>query len=403
MNVLTHLTPAQPLRLGLVGTGFIASGLLAMCAARIDVRVTAQLTRRPISQVRTSRPELLTNSLDEMVSKSDVVVECSGSVGHAAEVVAAAMAAGRPVVTMNSEFHVTVGSHFVGSGYLTEAEGDQSGSLAALAEEAGEMGFEPRLYGNTKGFLNLDPSPEEMAYWAGKQGISVDQVTAFTDGTKVQIEQALVANGLEGTIVRRGLLGPRVETVEEGVGRLWAEAERVGRPCADFIVTPQWPGSIFISATHPSADAATLRYFKLGSGPLHTLVRPYHLCFLEIGKTLARLRQGRGVLLDNSAAPRVSVAAVVKKDLPAGTRMARGIGSFLVRGESVLLADELDHVPIGLLEGAVLKAPVEAGQTLSWAEVDVPDSLGLTAWRGIVERARAGARGGMVAPALERV
>jgi predicted homoserine dehydrogenase-like protein len=371
-----------------VGTGFIASGLLALCGARTDVRVTAQLTRRPLSQVRCSRPELLTQSLDEVLSVSDVVVECSGSVGHAAEVVAGAMAAGKPVVTMNSEFHVTVGSHFVGSGLLTEAEGDQSGSLAALAEEAREMGFEPRLYGNTKGFLNLDPTPEDMAYWAAKQGISVDQVTAFTDGTKVQIEQALVANGLGGTIVRRGLLGPRVETVAEGVDRLWSEAEAVGRPCADFVVTPQWPGSIFISATHPSADAATLRYFKLGEGPLHTLVRPYHLCFLEIGKTLARLREGRGVLLDNSASPRISVAAVAKRDLAAGTPIPRGIGSFLVRGESVLLAEEPEHVPIGLLEGAVVKSSVQAGQTLTWNEVEVPESLALTAWRGIVGRCR---------------
>jgi predicted homoserine dehydrogenase-like protein len=214
----------------------------------------------------------------------------------------------------------------------------------------------------------------------------VEQVTAFTDGTKVQIEQTFVANGLGGTILRPGLLGPRVDTVAEGVDRLWAEAAAMGAPCADYVVTPQWPGSIFVSATHATADPATLGYFKLGAGPLYTLVRPYHLCFLEIGKTLNRLRQGRGVLLDNSAHPRVSVAAVAKTDLPSGTRIPRGIGSFLVRGESVLLAEPREHVPIGLLEDAVLKSSVVAGQMLTWADIDVPDSLALTAWRGIVDR-----------------
>ena len=388
------MSPAHPLRLGVVGTGFIATGLLAVCAARADLRVTGMLTRRPLSQVRSARPELLTQSVDELVAESDVVVECSGSVRHATEVVAAALAAGKAVVTMNSEFHVTVGSAFVGGGgLLTEAEGDQSGSLAALAEEAREMGFEPKIFGNTKGYLNLNPTPEDMAYWAAKQGISVEQVTAFTDGTKVQIEQAFVANGLGGTILRSGLLGPRVDTVAEGVERLWAEAAGAGLPCADYVVTPQWPGSIFVSATHPTADPATLAYFKLGAGPLYTLVRPYHLCFLEIGKTLNRLHQGRGVLLDNSVHPRVSVAAVAKTDLPAGTRIPRGIGSFQVRGESVLLAEHLDHVPVGLLEDAVVKSSVTAGQRLTWADVDVPDSLALTAWRGIVDRAAGGTGG----------
>jgi len=385
------MSTPPPLRLGLVGTGFIASGLLEACASRPDLSVTGMLTRRPPSQVRCAQPEVLTQSAERLIEQADVIVECSGTVRHATVLVAAAVAAGKPVVTMNSEFHVTVGSHFVGQGLVTEAEGDQSGSLAALSEEVRSMGFVPRIFGNTKGYLNLLPTPEDMAYWADRQGISIEQVTAFTDGTKVQIEQALVANGLGGTILRQGLVGPRVDTVAEGVERLWAEASSMELPCAEYLVTPQWPGSIFISSTHPTADPAALQYFKLGPGPLHTIVRPYHLCFLEIGKTLDRVRQGRGVLLDNSASPRISVAALAKTDLPSGTPITRGIGGFQIRGESVLLAAHPDHVPIGLLEDAVLKSSVQAGQILTWQDVDVPDSLALTAWRGIVERMGKGA------------
>jgi predicted homoserine dehydrogenase-like protein len=377
---------SSPLRLGIVGTGFIATGLLAACGSRPDRRVTGLLTRRRPDQVRCARPELLTQSLDQLLDAADVVVECSGTVRHATTVVAAAVAAGKPVVTMNSEFHVTVGSHFVGSGLVTEAEGDQSGSLAALSEEMTAMGFLPRIYGNTKGYLNLTPTPEDMAYWAERQGIRVEQVTAFTDGTKVQIEQALVANGLGATILRQGLLGPKVETVAAGVEQMWAHVSKIDQACADYVVTPQWPGSIFISATHPSADPAALAYFKLGPGPLHTIVRPYHLCFLEIGKTLTRIQRGGGVLLDNSARPRISVAALAKLDLPAGTQIARGIGGFQVRGESVLIADHPDHVPIGLLEEAVLKSSVQAGQILTWKDVEVPDSMALSAWHGVMRR-----------------
>ena len=41
-----------------------------------------------------------------------------------------------------------------------------------------------------------------MLHWSRRNGISLPMVTAFTDGTKLQIEQALVANGLGATIAR---------------------------------------------------------------------------------------------------------------------------------------------------------------------------------------------------------
>ncbi len=63
-----------------------------------------------------------------------------------------------------------------------------------------------------------------MRYWSGVQGIGQDKTVAFTDGTKVQIEQALVANGLGAAIARDGLLGPGAESVAEG------GADSRGRP-----------------------------------------------------------------------------------------------------------------------------------------------------------------------------
>ena len=120
-------------------------------------------------------------SIDELVDHSDVVVECSGEVAHATLVVERAMLAGKPVVTMDAEFHVTVGSHFAQLGWLSEAEGDQPGCLAALNEEARDMGFVPLVYGNIKGFLNHHPERETMSYWSQRQGISQQQVTSCTN------------------------------------------------------------------------------------------------------------------------------------------------------------------------------------------------------------------------------
>ena len=40
------------------------------------------------------------------------------------------------------------------------------------------MGFFPLVYGNIKGFLNYNPTMEDMKFWSKKNGISLNQVTS---------------------------------------------------------------------------------------------------------------------------------------------------------------------------------------------------------------------------------
>ena len=98
-----------------------------------------------------------------------------------------------------------------------------------VREEAIMMGFKPLVYGNMKGFLNHHPTPEEMAYWAGKQGISIAQTTSFTDGTKIQIEQALIANCFGATITRQGMEGPKATDVTKAAIDLARTAAELGQ------------------------------------------------------------------------------------------------------------------------------------------------------------------------------
>lgn len=380
-----------PFRVGVSGTGFIARGFIAATRARSDYRISAVLTRRTPMSVEGIPRELLVRTAEELAEHCDLIVECSGDVLHATEVVDVALRAGLPVVTMNSEFHVTSGSWFSGRGMLTEAEGDQSGSLAALAEEVESMGFSPVVYGNTKRYMNLHPTVEEMEFWASKQGISLDQVTAFTDGTKVHIEQALVANGLNAGIAEGGLAGPRTETLRQAADVLSEHAAAAGLPIADYAITPECPGGIFIAATHGGEHAPALQYFKMGPGPLYIIQRPHHLCYLEIAKTIRRVAFEKRPLLNNGPVPKVSVAAIAKRDLKPGERIPRGLGSFTVRGECVHAAQHLGHLPVGLLQNAVVKHPVKAGDIMGIDDVELPESLALTAWREIECRIRAAA------------
>jgi predicted homoserine dehydrogenase-like protein len=365
-----------PGRVGLLGTGAIGRSVASMILRhRPDLRLTAIHTRRPFDSIPDCpAPDLLTDSLDAVIDRCDVVLECSGDVALATAAAEKAIAAGLPLVSLNTEFHVTTGSHFAGSGLVTEAEGDQPGCMAALREEALAMGFSPLVYGNLKGFLNLDPEPAEMAYWAKKQGISVLNTTGATDGTKVQMEQALIANGLGGGILRRGLLGPATHDLQAGAAELARLAEEAGEPIADYILSNRQVPGVFLAARHDEDQAIMLRYYKLGDGPYYVLVKPYHLCSLEVAKTLRRVLDGGGSLIHNSTRPRIGVVAIAKRRLEPGTRIEHGHGGFEVRGEAARLEEVPGHVPIGALHDAVVRRRVEAGEILSFDDVDLPDN-----------------------------
>ncbi|MFO7661364.1 MAG: NAD(P)-dependent oxidoreductase [Chloroflexota bacterium] len=374
-------------RVGIVGTGFIASGLLKSLDRTPEFNVTKMLTRRDLHNISDHpRSEILTDDVDELIDSCDLVVECSGNVIHATAVIDKLLAHDMPVVTLDAEFHVTTGSYFVGKGNLTEAEGDQPGSLAALHENVVGMGFRPIVYGNVKAYLNHNPTVEDMVFWANRNGISLEQVTAFTDGTKVQIEQVLVANGLGANIATTGLLGPHSETITEGAMILAKFAQNSSGVISDYIVSRDWSGGVFIVAEHDPEQVDYLRYYKMGDGPAYLIPQSYHLCHLEVPKTMRRVMNCGKKLLDNSAIPQFSVATIAKRLLLPGELIPRGMGSFAVRGEAVRIDEHPNHLPIGLLFNGVIRNPVEPGQVLTFDDIDLPESLAIDAWNVIRRR-----------------
>lgn len=377
-SIQNHPRKAQ---VGIVGTGFIALGLCGLLRTAADMVVSRVLTRRDTQRLgEICNP---TQSLDDLLDNSDIIVECSGDVLHATKVVDAAMKRKLPVVTMASEFHATVGSYFVNKGIISEAQGDQPGSLAALHEEAVEMGFRPLVYANIKGFQNHHPTAKDMIYWSGVNGISIPQVTSFTDGTKLQIEQVLVANGLGALIAKQGMSGLRDMTLEIAGPILGQVAKQLGSPIADYIINPALPAGVFLVCEHPTERPEVLRYFKLGSGPYYTLLRPYHLCHLEVPRTIRRILAGQPPLLNNSATPRATVIPIAKCEMSAGHIITTAIGGNDLRGEAALISEFPDCPPLGLLTGARLRHSVEQGQILQLSDVDIPESLAKEAWESM--------------------
>ncbi|WP_205844222.1 hypothetical protein [Mycolicibacterium sp. GF69] len=380
----------------MIGTGFIGTGLFYSLESRPDLHYQAGLTRRDPWTVQGIDSERLTDSMQRLIDECDVIVECSGDTIHATPLIREALQAGKPVVTMNSELQVTSGSYLHRYGYLTEAEGDQPGSIAALRRDVVAMGFRPIVYGNVKGFLNQTPTRPEMEKWAALQGISLEQVTSFTDGTKVHIEQVMVANGLGADLAPGGMVGGDTvhDGFKEGAYALAEIADRAGIVMSDFLMASNTPSpgrdrptpGVFIVATMPDARQRTsLRYYKLGDGPYYVFERPFHLCHFELSKTIRAVLDGDEPLLNNSANPRYGVAAVAKRDLTPGEVIERGVGGFDVRGKGVAIAENPDHVPAALLTGARLREHLCAGEMVRFDHVELPQSEALEAWLHVAE------------------
>ena len=77
-------------RIGLIGTGFIGSGLARLIKSSPDFEVSNILTRRDSADINGFNAGVVTDSINQLVDNVDIVFESSGDVVHATEVVLAA-------------------------------------------------------------------------------------------------------------------------------------------------------------------------------------------------------------------------------------------------------------------------------------------------------------------------
>jgi predicted homoserine dehydrogenase-like protein len=104
----------------------------------------------------------------------------------------------------------------------------------------------------------------------------------------------------------------------------------------------------------------------VGKGPYYAFFRPYHLTSLEVPLTAARIMlYGRPDMVPLPH-PVAEVCAVAKRDLDVGERFD-AIGETCYRSFVLTAADARlkGAVPVGLLEGGKVIAPVKKGELLT--------------------------------------
>jgi len=305
-----------------------------------------------------------------------VLIESTNTIREALGFSQLALHHGLHLIMMNAEADLIFGpllmnlARRAGRVY-SSCDGDQPGVVKRLFDEAKLWGLEPVLLGNIKGFLDRYSNPEKIRPEADKRRLDYRMCTAYTDGTKLNIEAALMANACGGRTPVVGMHGPRAEHVREVPNRFDLAALRAaGSPAVDYILGAQPDGGVFLvgHCEHPY-QRQMLQYYKMGDGPYYTLVRPMHLCHVEALRGVLEALAGSS-LMEPVYGLRTNVFAYAKRDLPAGT-MLDGLGGHEVYG----LIENCDPrtrpagLPVCLAEEVQLRRAILKDQSIALADI----------------------------------
>ncbi|MGB3585151.1 MAG: NAD(P)-dependent oxidoreductase [Tunicatimonas sp.] len=395
------------LQVGLVGAGFISSGLVnqiehyipGMRVAAIANRTLSKASRcynqagiQHVSTVTDAEsvdlnvelgkysvcqdPEILCAS-----TKIDIIVEVTGTINYAAQVVLTAIEYKKPILLFNPELDATLGpilKHYADQAGViySQSDGDQPGVIMNKYRFVKGLGLTPLVCGNIKGFLDVHKNPSDMAAYAKKVNNSVNMITSFTDGTKVNFEQANVANSTGMGVTRRGMSAHRSkEHIDHLTSFYDIDQLLESGGIVDYIIGPKpSPGVYVFGTTDDPMIKDYLKYLKMGEGPLYSFYTPYHLCNLEIPNSSARVAHFNDPVMVPVGAPVVEVVATAKRDLRTGETLD-GIGGYTCYGEceNTKIIQQENLLPIGLADNVVLKRDIKQGSALTFDDIEISD------------------------------
>jgi predicted homoserine dehydrogenase-like protein len=405
----------RPVRVALIGAGKFGSMFLSQIPTTpgLEIAVIADLdtdrARNACRQVgwdsdRIERTEFVTSGA-ETCSHPDVevVVEATGSPAAGIAHARAAINAGKHIVMVNVEADVLAGPLLAEEArakgvVCSMAYGDQPALTSELVDWARACGFQVVAAGKGTKYLPLfhNVTPDDVwshygltAEEARRGGMNAQMFNSFLDGTKSAIEMAAIANACELDVPSDGLLFPpcgvddlphilRPKSAggvleKEGMVEVVSSLERDGRPVFRDL---RWGVYVVLKAPNDYAKACFKQYgLKTDdSGVYAAMYKPYHLIGLELGISVlsAALRHEP---TGQTRSFRGDVASVAKRPLKVG-EMLDGEGGYTVWGKLVPAEEslKLGILPIGLANKVKLLRDLPAGQAVSWADIEVPDS-----------------------------
>lgn len=348
----------------------------------------------------------VTDSADSLLESPEieVILEITGNpiVGtyHAIK----AIDNGKHVVMVNVEADCMVGplltkkAEAAGVVY-SMAYGDQPALICELVDWCRTVGFEVVAAGKGTKYLPEYNFSTPETVW-DHYGFTEEQLAtgdfnpqmfnSFLDGTKSAIEMAAVANGTGLRPQDEGLLFPPVgiddlphvyrpsslggSLTRSGTVEIASSLNRDGTEVERDL---RWGVYVTFKAQTKYAANCFAEYGVKtdATGEYASLYRPYHMIGLELNVSIASAIM-RGEPTGSSRHFNGDVMTTAKKDLAPG-EVLDGEGGFTAFGKLAPTAISLERkaLPLGLAHGATVVRPVAKGETISWDDVSVDESL----------------------------
>ena len=401
------LAAGNPVRVGMIGAGFMGRGITNQIVNSVPGMKLVAIANRHLEGAKRAYTEAgveevveieTVTALEETIAlgqyaitedakllcqaeQIDALIEVTGTIEYAAEIVMEAIANRKHVILMNAELDGTIGSilkvYADRAGVILSAcDGDQPGVQMNLYRFVKSIGLTPLLCGNIKGLQDPYRNPTTQEGFARRWGQKAHMVTSFADGTKISFEQAIVANATGMQVAKRGMLGYEFKGhVDEMTGMYDVEQLKQLGGIVDYVVGAKPGPGVYVFATHDDPKQQHyLNLYKLGEGPLYSFYTPYHLCHFEVPLSVARVVLLQDAVMSPLGKPQVDVVTTAKIDLKAGEQLD-GIGYYMTYGqcENYDLARAENLLPMGLAEGCRLKRDVAKDSVLTYDDVELPD------------------------------
>ena len=319
----------------------------------------------------------------------DVFIEATSSVTAGAQFALTAIEHEKHILMMNYEADLMYGPYLMRRAeekglVYTVMDGDQPTVLVHLIEDLQFMGFDLVMAGNMKGFMDMYTNPTKIAPEADKRDLDHKMCSSYTDGSKLDVEMAVLANGLDLRAAKPGMYGPRMASIYDIFDHFDFEKIWDGKTgLVDYVLGAKPSGGVFaIGFTDHPYQMHTLDWFppNMGPGPFYLFYRPYHLGHFETMKTVAWAVLDHRPVLKPDFGYTTNVFSYAKKDLKAGDALD-GMGGYAAYGliENLGDPDYKPGVPICIAENMTLKRDIAKDVRIAWDDSDFdPDEYAIS-------------------------
>ena len=394
----------KPIRVAMVGAGFVARNTaLQLIQVTTGMKLVA-ISNRTISKAErcyhdagaTDTTRVSTQAaMEDAITKGrpavtedpnliyqsgqiDCVIEATGDAEFGTEVAYESVTRGKHVILISAEVDASVGPILKvyadrAGVIITYTDGDEPGVGMNLVRFVESMGCKAVLVGQLKGMLDRYRNPATQAEFGAKYEVTPAIVASFADGSKLNLEAAVMGNATGFVPQIRGMHGHAVPNVRDLLTKFTVEDFAKGGLVDYALGAEPHTGAFVIVYNEQPLRQKMLSYLKMGNGPLHMFVTPYHLPPMQLPHSVARAVLFHDATLTPRGAPVCDSISYAKRDLKAGETLD-GMGGFTCYGlvDSYAVCRKGNFLPIAISKDCVLKRDIAKDQTISYDDVTLP-------------------------------